>query len=386
MKQLRSNRPSRTSSSIADQRTPARAHRGVVMLATIASLTFVAGCTSGSTSGSDESATESAAESVPAEGQRVVRVVSYDSFTPTKEVIERFTAETGIAIEILPKGDTGTMLNTSIIAKDEPFADVIWGIDSTFLSRAASSGLLKPHGIAAPPTQPSLQPSVGADLVVPVDTSEVCVNADTAKLPGSQAFGFESLIDPANKGTFVVQNPASSAPGLAFLLATISKFGETGWREYWEALRRNDVKVVNGWDEAWNTEFSGAGAGARPLVVSYSNSPVASVLFGADPSATTSPIAVLKDTCIDVVEYAGLIANTDNPDASAVLQFFLSEEFQKELATSLFVYPSREGVELPEIYSRLGIAPVDSSLTIDPARVQAMRDVWIDEWTETVLG
>lgn len=324
---------------------------------------------------------------------RTVRIVAYDSFTPTKAVLDQFTADTGINIEILPKGDTGTMLNTSIIAKDEPFADVIWGIDSTFLSRAVASGVLKPHGIADPPTGASLQPASGADLVVPVDTSEVCVNGDTQKLPAASSIGFDALADPANKSMLVVENPATSAPGLAFLLATISKFGEDGWQAYWKRLRDNDVKIVNGWEEAWNTEFSGSG-GKRPLVVSYSNSPVAAVLFGADPAATTTPLVVLKETCIGVVEYAGLLANTAtdntentaNSDATEVLEFLLSEAFQADLPTSLFVYPAREGLALPEIYSRLGIGPVDSPLTVDPQRVQAMRDAWIDEWTDIVLG
>jgi thiamine transport system substrate-binding protein len=352
---------------------------GVWKAAMVTTALIAAACSSSSSQSDTTEATQSDS------AKRTVRIVAYDSFTPNKEIIERFTADTGIDIEVLLKGDTGTMLNTSIIAKDDPFADVIWGIDSTFLSRALTSGVLKPHGMTAQLTTSALQPDSGAELVVPVDTSEVCVNGDTAKLPAAASFDFDSLVDPANKSTLVVQNPATSAPGLAFLLATISKFGENGWQAYWERLRANDVKVVNGWEEAWNTEFSGSG-GQRPLVVSYSNSPVAAVLFGADPAATTTPLVVLKETCIDVVEYAGLLANTENPDAKQVLEFLLSEAFQADLPTSLFVYPVREGLGLPEIYSRLGIGPVDSPLTVDPQRVQAMRDAWIDEWTEIVLG
>ncbi len=360
----------------------------------VAAVMILAGCSSSSSPPADTttdttSAPDTSAQAASVAGSRTVRLVAYDSFTPPADVLKQFTADTGISIEVLLKGDTGTMLNTAIIAKDQPFADVIWGIDSTFLSRAVSSGVIGPHGITDSTTNPALRPTVGADLVIPVDTSEVCVNADTAAAPGSADFGFDSLVDPANKGKLVVENPATSAPGLAFLLATVSKFGETGWQDYWKALKANDVKVVNGWDEAWNTEFSGAGAGKRPLVVSYSSSPVASVLFGADPAATTTPLAVLQDTCIGVIEYAGLLANNDTAheaDARTVLEFLISEPFQAGLATNLFVYPARTGVALPEIYTRLGIGPVDSPLSVSPERVQAMRDAWIDEWTDIVLG
>lgn len=362
--------------------------RWLTTVAVTAALTLT-GCSSSSSSSDTTSATDSSTTASATAGSRTVRLVAYDSFTPPADVLNKFTADTGISIEVLLKGDTGTMLNTAIIAKDQPFADVMWGIDSTFLSRAVSSGVMGPHGITDSTTNPALRPTVGADLLIPVDTSEVCVNADTTALPGSADFGFDSLVDPASKGQFVVENPATSAPGLAFLLATVAKFGETGWQGYWTRLKANDVKVVNGWDEAWNTEFSGAGPGKRPLVVSYSSSPVASVLFGADPAATSTPLAVLKDTCIGVVEYAGLLANNDTAheaDARTVLEFLMSQPFQAELATNLFVYPARTDVALPDIYTRLGIGPVDSPLSVSPERVQAMRDTWIDEWTDIVLG
>jgi thiamine transport system substrate-binding protein len=317
---------------------------------------------------------------------KTVRLLAYDSFTPPKEVWEEFTNETGITVEVLLKGDTGTMLNTAILAKDAPFADVIWGIDSAFASRAISSQVLRPHELSIAALDPALAPTDGADVLLPVDTSEVCVNADTRVIPTAASLTLDDLTKPAYKGQFVVQNPATSAPGLAFLLATIEKFGETGWQQYWRDLAANDVKVVNGWEEAWSTEFSGASSGKRSLVVSYSNSPAAFVVFGSDPAATSTPIAVLDSTCIAVTEYAGLLSQADNPNAVKVLEFLTSERFQRELATNLFVYPARTGVTLPEVYTRLKVHSVPTAFTIDPARVQAMRDTWLDEWSEIVLG
>ncbi len=333
------------------------------------------------------SCSSATAPNAPAkEASKVVRLLAYDSFTPPKEVWDEFTKETGITVEVILKGDTGTMLNTAILSKDTPFADVMWGVDSTFLSRATSSGVLRPHGLSSDGLDASLIPQSGADLLVPVDTSEVCVNADTRVIPQGATFTLDDLVKPEHKGRLVVQNPATSAPGMAFLLATITKYGETGWQQYWRKLAANDVKVVNGWEEAWTTEFSGAGTGKRSMVVSYSNSPAAFVLFGSDPAATTTPIAVLDATCIAVAEYAGLIANSTNKNAAKVLQFLISERFQRELATNLFVYPARTDVALPEIYTRLNVHRVPTAFTVDAERVQAMRDVWVDEWSEIVLG
>ncbi len=318
--------------------------------------------------------------------QKTVRLLAYDSFTPPKEVWEEFTAETGITVEVLPKGDTGTMLNTAILSRDAPFADVIWGIDSTFASRAITSDVLRPHGLSIAALDPSLVPAIGAELLLPVDKSEVCVNADTRVIPNAANLTLDDLTQPAYKGQFVVQNPATSAPGLAFFLATIAKYGETGWQQYWRDLAANELKVVNGWEEAWSTEFSGAGSGKRSLVVSYSNSPAAFVVFGSDPAATTTPIVVLDSTCIAVTEYAGLLGQVNDPNAVKVLEFLASERFQRELATNLFVYPARTDIALPEVYTRLKVHSVPTAFTIDPIRVQAMRDTWLDEWSDIVLG
>jgi thiamine transport system substrate-binding protein len=358
------------------------------LLATVLIGLIATSCSSSKPSVAVDSAPATEPTSVAQAGTdtNTVRLLAYDSFTPPKDVFDDFTKETGVKVEVLLKGDTGTMLNTAILSKDTPIADVIWGVDSTFLSRAVDSNLLRPHGLKDLPLDPSLVPSKGADVVIPVDKSDVCINADTRQVPNGAGLTLDDLTNADNKGRLVVENPATSGPGMAFFLATVAKFGENGWQEYWKKLAANDVKVVSGWTEAWETEFSGAGAGKRPLVVSYSNSPAAFVLFGADPAATTTPIAIMEQSCIAVAEYAGLLANTENPNAAKLLDFLVSERFQRELATNLFVYPSRTGVAPPEIYTRLGVKPAAKPLTIDPAQVQAMRDVWIEEWTKIVLG
>ena len=94
----------------------------------------------------------------------------------------------------------------------------------------------------------------------------------------------------------VVENPATSSPGLAFLLATVAHFGPTEWLPYWQRLKANGVLVVNGWSEAYDTWFAGGeGKGNRSLVVSYASSPPAAVLYGPDPKATVAPTGVTVD-------------------------------------------------------------------------------------------
>jgi thiamine transport system substrate-binding protein len=329
----------------------------------------------------------------PTTGSGTVTLVAYDSFpvegTVVNDALAAFTAETGIEVTILSAGDTGTMLAKAALTAGTPEGDVMWGIDSTFLSRAIEAEVFEPHTVdVLDELDPSLLTGVPEGLVTPVDSGDVCVNADLGwfaerglEVPAT----FEDLADPAYRGLLVVQDPATSSPGLAFLLATIAEYGETDWSDYWQRLVDNDVEVVSGWSEAYYERFSWAGGGPRPLVVSYGTSPPAEVIF-ADPPRDDAPTGVLTDTCYRQVEYAGVLRGTDRPaEARALLDFLASAAFQSTLPLDLFVYPANTTVELPDAFVRFAVRP-EVPAELDAELVGARRNEWIDAWTELVLG
>ena len=74
--------------------------------------------------------------------------------------------------------------------------------------------------------------------------------------------------------------PRRRRPVLPSYLATVASFGENGWHDYWSNLRKNDVRVVDGWEQAYETDFTaGGGSGDQPLVVSCATDPAADVVF-----------------------------------------------------------------------------------------------------------
>ena len=322
-----------------------------------------------------------------------ITLVAYDSFpdagTSLNEALESFTAETGIDVDILIAGDSGTMLSKAVLTAGNPEGDVMFGIDNASLSRALDEGIFE---VAATPVTTELPAELTAlspdGAAIPVDFGDVCINYDIAwfidagiEPPTSLA----DLIDPSYTDLLVVQNPATSSPGLAFLLATIDEFGDDGWQDYWTALRDNGVLVLDGWTEAYYGSFTGAGGSDRPLVVSYGSSPPAEVIF-AEPARNDAPTSVVESTCFRQIEFAGVLAGTEHPDEAArLLDFLVGETFQAELALNLFVYPSNTGVELPQEFIDFAIVP-ESSRSIEPDRIEANRTEWIDTWTNLVLG
>jgi thiamine transport system substrate-binding protein len=321
-----------------------------------------------------------------------ITLVTYESFpsadTTVNELLQQFTDDTGIDIEILVAGDTGTMLSKAELTVGNPEGDVMWGVDSTSISRAIDAGVFEPHEASGLESlRPGLTDLVPGNEATPVDIGDVCINYDIAFFEDTglePPAGFADLTDPAYADLLVVQNPATSSPGLAFLLATVDEFGADGWQEYWSQLVDNGVQVVDGWTAAYYEQFSYAG-GDRPLVVSYGSSPPFEVLF-AETELDAAPTGVIESTCYRQVEFVGVLAGTDAPDAARELvDFMITTEFQEALPLDVFVFPANADADLDPVFDEFAVIP-DESRELDPATVDANREPWIDEWTDLVIG
>jgi thiamine transport system substrate-binding protein len=316
-----------------------------------------------------------------------ITLLTHDSFNVSDAVLDAFTDDTGIDVEILQGGDAGAVVNQAILTKDHPEADVLFGIDNTFLSRALDADLFEPYdspALAAVDQQFVIDPD---HRVTPIDYGDVCVNYDREFFAGatSAPATIDDLTEPEYKDMLVVENPATSSPGLAFLLSTIARFGTDGYLDYWRRLRANGVEVSDGWEDAYYAQFSGgSGEGSRPLVVSYASSPPAEVL-GVDPPPAESPTAVVDDGCFRQVEFAGVLAGAANVEgAQRFVDFMLSSDFQADMPLNMFVFPVRPDVPLPREFAEFAVIPTRPE-TVDPEEIGANRDDWIEQWTDTVL-
>jgi thiamine transport system substrate-binding protein len=317
-----------------------------------------------------------------------VVLLTHDSFAISKEVKAAFEEESGLTLRILQGGDANEMLNRALLTAGDPQGDVIFGIDDSVLSRALEGDLLEEY---ASDELGNVDPAFADadDHVTPIDHGEVCLNVDRAWFAErgiDPPRALEDLTAPRYRNLLVVENPATSSPGLSFLLATVDRFGEDGWEDFWRALRANGVLAVDGWEEAYTQQFSGAAGspGKRPIVVSYATSPAAEVIFASTP-LDTAPTAAVEDGCYRQVEYAGILRGAANEDgARALIDFMLSERFQADVPDSMFVYPVRDGVPLPEAFVEHAIVPAEP-LQLPADEIDENRDRWVARWTEIVV-
>ncbi|GAB3284481.1 thiamine ABC transporter substrate-binding protein [Parasphingorhabdus pacifica] len=321
----------------------------------------------------------------PPPGTRTVTLVAHDSFAVDEQVLADFERKNGIHVEIRHSGDAGELTNKLVLSKGDPIGDVAYGVDSTFASRALGEGVFAQHDAVNADRGPERHALGAGDRLTAVDVADVCLNVDTrwfAEHGVPEPTSLRDLTDPRYRDLLAVPNPTTSSPGLAFLLNTVATFGETGWQDYWQRLMANGTKLSSGWEEAYNQDFSGSsGAGPRPIVLSYASSPAAEV--GPDG---TAPTKALLDTCYRQVEYAGVLAGAEHPEAAGkVVDFLLSQDFQRQVAEQMYVYPVVRDVPLPPGWATHAPLPHDPA-EMPAERVERHRDQWVEQWRDVVRG
>ncbi len=321
-------------------------------------------------------------------GPRTLTLMTHDSFAVSEEVVAAFEAEHNADVVFLKLGDAGEATNKAVLAANAPLADVFYGVDNTFLSRALDGGIFEPYESPLLDTVPDAFELDPEHRALPVDYGDVCLNYDIAYFADKDMAppaNLEDLLRPEYAGLLVVENPATSSPGLAFLFGTIGHFGEDGYLDFWEGLVANDVKVVNDWETAFYTEFSRWG-GERPIVVSYASSPPVDLIFAEEPMDAPVTAAVVSDgSCFRQIEFVGILKGTQQRElAEAWVDFMLSTTFQEDLPLQMFVFPVNPNAQLQPEFVNFLVEPEETAF-VSPVDIAAHREEWIEAWTDTVL-
>jgi thiamine transport system substrate-binding protein len=322
------------------------------------------------------------------QGPQTLTVLTHDSFSVSEELIRQFESDNNVKLSFVKGGDAGAILNKAILTKDAPLADVLYGVDNTFLSRALEAGIFSPYAAPALGVIPAEFKLDAQNRALPVDYGDVCINYDKSFFISNNLAVPQSLTDltkPEYKSLLVVEDPSISSPGLAFLLATVAKFGD-GYQNYWRQLKDNDVMVVDSWETGYYTNFSASsGHGPQPMVVSYGSSPAAEVVY-ADPPVSESPTASLVSDgmCFRQIEFAGILQGTKNRGlAEKFLDFMLGKSFQEDMPLQMFVFPVNPEAALPDVFIQNTQIPANP-VALDPAEIAANRETWIKGWNSVM--
>ncbi|MFT3900614.1 MAG: thiamine ABC transporter substrate-binding protein [Gordonia sp. (in: high G+C Gram-positive bacteria)] len=306
-----------------------------------------------------------------------VTMLTHDSFELPTAVIDGFKKATGLTLKIAKSGDAGKLASQISLTPGSPKGDLVYGVDNTFAARPVEAGALEPY------TSPAA--ANGADeyalanapgLLTAINRGDVCLNVDSAWYDGKEMpppTSLDDLTKPEYKGQAALLDPATSSPGISFLLTTIGQ-KRSGWEDYWRKLVANDATIVSGWAVAYNQLFSaGAGHGSKPIVVSYASSP-----------AATPGTAALLETCFRQVEYAGVLKGAANVvGAHKAIDYLLSPTVQKALPSSMYVYPVTRDIPLPDGWATRAPIP-EWTVNMPPDYIAKNRETWLQQWRDAV--
>ncbi len=327
--------------------------------------------------------------SCAAAAQETLTVLTYDSFAVSADLVEAFEAENNVKLQFIEAGAGGEVIARAVLTKDEPIADVIIGFDFSQFGKVFSNDILEAY---ASPELENIPESYRLDpenRALPFNFGEICINYDKKyfadhdlAVPSS----LDDLIEPEYKGLLVTQDPGASNTGIGFLIATIEKYGEDGFVDYWNKLIENGLVIGSSWSSTYYTNFSGASStGEQPMVVSYTTSPAAEFIYSETGDAPTDSLTA-DGMCYRSIEFCGILKNSKNTAlAEKFIDTFLGKTWQEDLPMQMFVYPVNEQAELPEEFELYG-KPAENPVMPDPELVSEKRDEWVRIWSEEVLA
>ncbi len=318
-------------------------------------------------------------ETTPGPAAATVTLLAYDGWTMPPDLRDAFQRQTGYELEVDHVGANAAALTQHLTATaGEPTGDVAVGLPARYAKHALAAEVFAPY--TSPEANQGQQRFTIDDQqrLSAIDVADVCVNVDKSWFASRDRTPPKTLADlarPEYAGLIALPDPTRSETGFAFLKATIARYGETGWRQYWTQLRSHGAHLVDSLDVAYEKRFSGASSGSFPLVVAPASAPADDLKDDG-----TSRVAVLPDTCFRTVRYAGVLADREFPErAHRAIDFLLSQQFQAAIAPTYGTYPTRERVALPDDWR--SVAPMRSEpMTLPAADVTKNERRWLREW------
>jgi iron(III) transport system substrate-binding protein len=271
------------------------------------------------------------------------------------------------------RDSTGIVTAKLLAEKDNPQADVIWGLAATSLLLMKGEGMLEPY---APAGLDKLDPKfrdkddppywTGMDAWV----ASVCVNTVEAEKNGLPApASWKDLTKPVYKGHVAMPNPNSSGTGFLDVSSWLQIFGEKGGWEFMDALHEN----ISHYTHSGSKPCKQAAAGEVPIGVSFA-------FRGAKSKAAGAPLEIIvpKEGIGWDMEATAIVAGTDKLDAAKKLVDWSITEKANKLYNEGYAVVAIPGIAKPVKYFPEGItkAMIDNDFEWAASNRKAILAEW----------
>ena len=266
---------------------------------------------------------------------------------------------------------TGDVLPRILMEGKNTDADIVFGLNTDATARARAADIFAPHGQDT--SDMSLPIEWTDEIFLPFNWSETAFIYDETRLKNPPK-SFAELLDAPDDLKIVIQDPRSSASGLAFLLWVQSIYGDDA-PEAWAKLAPKVLTVTKGWSESYGMFTDGE----VDMVMSYTTSPAYHIAAEDD---LTKHAALFPEGHYFMTELVAQVATTDQPElAQQFMDWVMTPEFQKVVPLANWSFPSNLPQEdWPEVMRDL--PRPEKTLFYDEDQAEAIRQTALNQWLQ----
>jgi iron(III) transport system substrate-binding protein len=277
------------------------------------------------------------------------------------------------------RDSTGVITAKLLAEKNNPQADVIWGLAATSLLLMKGEGMLEAY---APKGVEKLDPKFVDSSNPPAWTgmdawvAAVCFNTVEGEKNGVPApTSWKDLTKPIYKGQVIMPNPNSSGTGFLDVSSWLQMFGEDGGWEFMDGLHAN----ISRYTHSGSAPCKLAAAGETTIGVSFA-------FRGAKSKAAGAPIEIIVPTegVGWDMEATAIVAGTDELEAAKTLVDWTITKTANELYNSGYAVVAYPGVAKPVKFFPEGL--VEAMIDNDFEFAANNRAAILAEWASRYDG
>ncbi|MFZ9737495.1 MAG: Fe(3+) ABC transporter substrate-binding protein [Prochlorotrichaceae cyanobacterium] len=338
-------------------------HRWPLFLTGLLGLSlWLGGCTSNTPT------PQTGEETAPAEGSPTeqteaaeVNIYSGRHYETDKTLYDRFTADTGIQVNIV-EGDADELQERILAEGERTPADLLITVDAGRLWRAEEAGLFQPvqSEILESSIPEALRQPDGLWFGLTQRARVLVYNPE--KVQSTELSTYEALAEPQWQGRVCIRS-SNNIYNQSLLGSMVETLGVEATEAWARGLAANLARDPEGGD---TDQIKAVAAGQCDVAI-------ANHYYWARLAKSDKPEdqAVAKQTAIFFpnqddrgthvnISGAGVLANAKNPEAAVtLLEFLVSPEAQKVFAEGNNEYPVVAGVEIDPVVAALGEAKFD---------------------------